>query len=47
MVVFCGKICGKIETLLDWNKNWCRYVVDMDPVIITKRQNDKNTKRQK
>ena len=18
-----GKMCGKIETLLDWNKNWC------------------------
>ena len=31
MVVVCGKICskifcemcGKIEKLLDWNKNWC------------------------
>ena len=23
LVVVCGKICGKIEKLLDWNKNWC------------------------
>ena len=19
----CGKMCSKIEKLLDWNKNWC------------------------
>ena len=19
----CGKICGEIEKLSDWNKNWC------------------------
>ena len=19
----CGKICGKMEKMLDWNKNWC------------------------
>ena len=19
----CSKMCGKIEKLLDWNKNWC------------------------
>ena len=27
LVVVCGKIygqmCGKIEKLSDWNKNWC------------------------
>ena len=23
VVVVCGKICGKIEKLSDWNKNWC------------------------
>ena len=23
VVVVCGEMCGKIEKLLDWNKNWC------------------------
>ena len=23
MVEVCGKMCGKIEKLSDWNKNWC------------------------
>ena len=22
LVVVCGKMCGKIEKLSDWNKNW-------------------------
>ena len=22
-IVVCGEMCGKIEKLLDWNKNWC------------------------
>ena len=23
VVNICGKNCGEIEKLLDWNKNWC------------------------
>ena len=23
VVVVCGNMCGKIEKLLDWNKNLC------------------------
>ena len=23
MVVVCGKMCGNIEELSEWNKNWC------------------------
>ena len=23
VVVVCGEMYGKIEKLLDWNKNWC------------------------
>ena len=23
VVVVCGEMCGKIEKLSDWNKNWC------------------------
>ena len=23
LVVVCGKMCGKLEKLSDWNKNWC------------------------
>ena len=23
LVMVCGKMCGKIEKLSDWNKNWC------------------------
>ena len=23
LVVVCGKMCGNIEKLSDWNKNWC------------------------
>ena len=23
VVNICGKNCGEIENLLDWNKNWC------------------------
>ena len=36
----CGKMCGKIEKLSDWNKNWCgsRY---------GPQDYDKETKRQK
>ena len=43
LVVVCGKMCGKIEKLSDWNKNWCgsRYgPCDYD-------SGDKKTKRQK
>ena len=42
----CGKMCGKIEKLSDWN-NKNGVVVDMDPmimIVMTKRQ---KTKRQK
>ena len=50
----CGKMCGKIEKLSDWNKNWCgsRYG-PQDYDKETKRQKykkekkDKKTKRQK
>ena len=51
VVVVCGKICGKIEKLLDQNKIWCgtRYGPrDYDSGDKkTKRQKDKKTKRQK
>ena len=43
VVVVCGKMCGKLEKLLDWNKNWCgsRYGPhDYD-------SSDKKTKMQK
>ena len=43
LVVICGKMCGKIEKLLDWNKNLCgsRYGPrDYD-------SGNKKTKRQK
>ena len=39
----CGKMCGNISKLSDWNKNWCgsRYgPCDYD-------SGDKKTKRQK
>ena len=49
----CGKMCGKIEKLLDWNKNLCgsKYgPCDYDSGDKkTKRQKDKkdNNKKQK
>ncbi len=46
VVVVCGKICGKIEKLLDQNKIWCgtRYGSKLIMIVVTK---DKQTKRQK
>ena len=40
VVVVCGEMCGKIEKLLDWNKNWCGSRYDYD-------SGDKKTKGQK
>ena len=52
VVVVCGKICGKIEKLLNWReKNWCGSIYgphDYDSGDKkTKNQKGKKTKRQK
>ena len=57
VVKMCGKICGNIEKLSDWNETWCgsRYgPCDYDSGDkkrqkgkTAKRQKDKKTKRQK
>ena len=51
VVMVCGKLCGKIEKLSDWNKNWCgsrHEPHDYDSGDKkTKRQKDKRAKRQK
>ena len=39
VVVVCGEMCGKIEKLLDWNKNWCGSRYDYDSG--DKKQKDK------